>query len=127
MARIDQWLWAARFFKTRSLAKKQVEQGKVKINGQKCKPSREVKTNDTLLINKNDLLWEVSVLELAEKRVSAHIAQTFYQETESSKKMREKTIELKHLSFHSNPKSAGRPTKKQRRDLKKLKSHQQES
>ena len=68
MVRIDKWLWASRFFKTRSLAKKHVEQGKIKIAGQKCKPSRNVHIGDLITIKKNDTLWEVEVTGLADKR-----------------------------------------------------------
>jgi len=76
MIRIDKWLWAARFFKTRSLAKKHVEQGKIKVDGQKCKPSRTIQAGDVIQIRKNDLRWEVTVTGLAEKRGSATIAHT---------------------------------------------------
>lgn len=124
MVRIDKWLWAARFYKTRSLAKKHVEQGKVRINGQKCKPSRDVKVDDVLIIQKLDLRWEVKVLELAEKRVGAKLAVNLYQETEDSIKQREAMSDMKKFTFHSTPKPEGRPTKKQRRDLKNLKSRQ---
>lgn len=121
MVRIDKWLWAARFFKTRSLAKKIVEQGKVKVEGQKCKPSRNVQIGDRCTIKKNDQIWEVEVTGLAEKRGSATIAQTLYQETESSIKNREAQILLKKAEYHSTPKPDKRPTKKQRRDIKTFK------
>ena len=83
MVRIDKWLWAARFFKTRTLAKKMVEQGKIKVDGQKCKPSRNIAIGNHISIKKNDQLWEVKVLQMAEKRGSATIAQTLYEETEN--------------------------------------------
>ncbi|MCX7553450.1 S4 domain-containing protein [Marinicella sp. S1101] len=122
MVRIDKWLWAARFFKTRSLAKKQVEQGKIKIAAQKIKPSRNVQIGDFISIKKNDVLWEVEVLGLAEKRGSATIAQQLYQETDESIKNREAKTLLKKMEYHSTPKPDGRPTKKQRRDIKSLKN-----
>lgn len=122
MVRIDKWLWSARFFKTRSLAKKQVEQGKIKIASQKVKPSRNVQVGDFISIKKNDVLWEVEVLGLAEKRGSATIAQQLYQETEESIKNREAQSLLKKMEYHSTPKPDGRPTKKQRRDIKSLKN-----
>lgn len=120
--RIDKWIWAARFFKTRSLAKKQVEQGKIKIDGQKIKPSRNVQVGDTVSIKKSDVIWEVEVLGLAEKRGSATVAQKLYKETESSIQNREAKTLLKKMEYHSTPKPDGRPTKKQRRDIKSLKN-----
>lgn len=122
MVRIDKWLWAARFFKTRSLAKKMVEQGKIKVEGQKCKPSRNIAVGNQITIKKNDLIWVVNVLELAEKRGSATVARTLYEETEESIKQREATALLKKMEFHSAPKPDKRPTKKQRRDIKNFKS-----
>ncbi len=122
MVRIDKWLWAARFFKTRSLAKKHVEQGKIKVAGQKCKPSRNVQIGDLVNIKKNDLAWEVEVTGLAEKRGSASIAQTLYQETADSIQHREAQTLLKKAEYHSTPKPDKRPTKKQRRDIKSFKN-----
>lgn len=122
MVRIDKWLWAARFFKTRSLAKKNVEQGKIKVTGQKCKPSRNVQIGDIVTIKKSDLVWEVKVTNLADKRGSATIAQTLYQETEESIKTRESQTLLKKAEYHSTPKPDRRPTKKQRRDIKIFKN-----
>ena len=125
MVRIDKWLWASRFFKTRSLAKKHVEQGKIKIAGQKCKPSRNVHIGDLITIKKNDTLWEVEVTGLADKRGSATIAQTLYKETEESIDARESQTLLKKAEYHSSPKPDKRPTKKQRRDIKIFKNNTQ--
>lgn len=122
MIRIDKWLWAARFFKTRSLAKKHVEQGKVKIDGQKCKPSRNIQIDDLLRIQKNDVVWEVRVTELAEKRGSATVAQTLYQETSESIQQREAQAMLRKMEYHSAPRPDKRPSKKQRRDIQSLKN-----
>ena len=122
MVRIDKWLWAARFFKTRSLAKKNVEQGKIKVSGQKCKPSRNVQLGDVVTIKKGDLLWHVNVTGVAEKRGSATIAQTLYEETAESIKQRESQTLLKKAEYHSTPKPDKRPTKKQRRDIKSFKN-----
>ncbi len=122
MVRIDKWLWAARFFKTRSLAKKNVEQGKIKVAGQKCKPSRNVQVGDHVTIKKSDLIWDVEVTGLADKRGSATIAQTLYQETEESVNRRESQTLLKKAEYHSTPKPDKRPTKKQRRDIKVFKN-----
>jgi ribosome-associated heat shock protein Hsp15 len=121
MVRIDKWLWAARFFKTRSLAKKAVEQGKVKVDGQKCKPSRNLEVGNLLSIQKNEVTWVVQVLELSARRGPAKVAQTLYQETAESIKQRESAALLRKMEFHSAPKPDKRPTKKQRRDIKKFK------
>ncbi len=122
MVRIDKWLWAARFFKTRSLAKKMVEQGKIKVEGQKCKPSRNVAIGNQISIKRNEQTWDVTVLGLADKRGSATIAQTLYEESEESIKNRESAILLSKMEYHSTPKPDKRPTKKQRRDIKNFKS-----
>jgi len=122
MVRIDKWLWAARFFKTRSLAKKMVEQGKIKIDGQKCKPSRNVAIGNQVSIKKGSQLWDVMVLDVADKRGSATIAQTLYEETDESVKNRESANLLSKMEYHSTPKPDKRPTKKQRRDIKSFKS-----
>ncbi len=121
--RIDKWLWAARFFKTRSLAKKNVEQGKIKVAGQKCKPSRNVQLGDVVIIKKNDVVWEVQITGLAEQRGSATIAQTLYEETAESIKSRDSHTLLKKAEYHSTPKPDKRPTKKQRRDIKSFKNN----
>lgn len=115
--RIDKWLWAARFFKTRSLATDAVERGKVKFNGDRTKPSHNVKIGDTLLIDNGATEWEVVVCGIAEKRGSAAVAQTLYGETAVSVEKRRLTTEQHH--FFREPASAlkGRPTKRDRRLL----------
>lgn len=121
MVRIDKWLWAARFFKTRSLAKKHIEQGKIKVNGQRCKPARTIEVGDQVSIKKGQTQWVVDVLELSENRGSAKVAQNLYQETQASQKSREDKQLLNKLEYHSNPKPEGRPSKKDRREIQKLK------
>jgi ribosome-associated heat shock protein Hsp15 len=107
--RIDKWLWAARFFKTRSLATDAVGSGKVKLNDVKIKASHSVKVHDRLWINNGTAEWEVVVIDLAEKRGSATIAQGLYTETEDSiLKRRQPSHTIK-----------GRPTKRDRRLLEK--------
>lgn len=123
MVRIDKWLWAARFFKTRSLAKKAVEQGKIKVDGQKCKPSRNLEAGNLLSIQKNEVTWVVQVLELSDRRGPAKVAQTLYQETAESIKQRESAALLRKMEFYSAPKPDKRPTKKQRRDIKNSKTN----
>ncbi|KAA3638586.1 MAG: RNA-binding S4 domain-containing protein [Proteobacteria bacterium] len=124
MVRIDKWLWAARFYKTRSLAKKNIEQGKIKVNGQRCKAARTIEVGDQVSIKKAQVHWIVDVLELSEHRGPAKVAQTLYQETEASQKAREDKQLLNKLEYHSTPKPEGRPSKKDRRELQKLKKKQ---
>lgn len=121
MVRIDKWLWAARFFKTRSLAKKHIEQGKIKVNGQRCKPARTIEVGDQVSIKKGQTQWLVDVLELSEHRGPAKVAQTLYAETVASQKAREDKQLLNKLEYHSTPKPEGRPSKKDRREIQKLK------
>ena len=121
MVRIDKWLWAARFYKTRSLAKKKIEQGKIKVNGQRSKPARTIEIGDQVSIKKGQVQWVVDVLELSEQRGPAKVAQTLYQETEASQKAREDQQLLNKLQYHSTPKPDGRPSSRDRRKLQKLK------
>ncbi len=119
--RIDKWLWSTRFYKTRSLAKKHVETGKVKICGQKVKPSRTVYVGDELTIKKGDLTWEVQVLRTIDKRVGAKIAVECYEETPESIKAREDIITERKMIFSSAPRPTKHPDKKSRRKLIKIK------
>ncbi|MEN3364419.1 MAG: ribosome-associated heat shock protein Hsp15 [Burkholderiales bacterium] len=117
--RIDKWLWAARFFKTRSLATDAVDGGKVRLNGDRVKPARAVKIGDTLDIDNGSTEWEVLVKDLAEKRGSATIAQALYEETVKSIAKRQQESEQRR--FFREPTSAlkGRPTKRDRRQIDK--------
>ena len=119
--RIDKWLWSTRFYKTRSLAKKHVEGGKVKLAGQKVKPSRALNVGDDLEIRKGEFCWQVEVLKLIDKRVSAKIAVTCYEETPESIKAREDVITESKMTFQSAPRPAKHPDKKSRRKLIKIK------
>ena len=119
--RIDKWLWSARFYKTRSLAKKHVESGKVKIAGQKMKPSRAVNIGDELEIKKGEFTWQVEVLQLIEKRISAKLAIHAYLETPESIKARENVITESKMIYSSAPRPAKHPDKKSRRELIKIK------
>ncbi|MFV0543901.1 MAG: RNA-binding S4 domain-containing protein [Marinicella pacifica] len=121
MVRIDKWLWAARFYKTRSLAKKKIEQGKVKVNGQRSKPARTIEVGDQVSIKKGQTQWIVDVLELSEQRGPAKVAQTLYRETEASQQAREDQQLLNKLQYHSTPKPEGRPSSRDRRELRDLK------
>ena len=119
--RIDKWLWSARFYKTRSIAKKHVESGKVKLDGKKIKPSRVINLHDKLEIRKGDFSWKVEVLKLIDKRVSAKLAIYTYIESEESIKARENIISESRMIYSSTPRPAKHPNKKDRRDLIKVK------
>lgn len=120
--RADKWLWAARFFKTRSLAKAAIESGKVQIAGQKIKVSRELQIGDTLTIRQGTATRleqkTVVVVALSDKRGPASVAQTLYQETEESLKNRVAIAEQRQLGNLVHPE--GKPDKKQRRALQAL-------
>lgn len=113
--RIDKWLWAARFFKTRSLATDAVDAGKVRLNGDRVKPARPVKVGDRLDIDNGSTEWEVLVQDLAEKRGSATIAQTLYSETEQSVARRQEKSEQRKFFREPSSDLKGRPTKRDRR------------
>ena len=114
--RIDKWLWAARFFKTRELASKACEMGRVTSNGVRAKPAREVRVADMLQIQKEDGEHAIEVLALSQQRGSAAIAQTLYRETEASIEARRKAAEERRLlgpMYTAAP--SGRPSKRDRR------------
>ena len=115
--RIDKWLWAARFFKTRSLATDAVDRGKVRFNGDRTKPSHSVKTGDILHIDNGATVWEVVVSGIADKRGSASVAQTLYSETEASIEKRRLIAEQHYFSPEPAATIKGRPTKRDRRLL----------
>tara|TARA_B100001063_G_C16455653_1_gene400501 strand:+ start:227 stop:601 length:375 start_codon:yes stop_codon:yes gene_type:complete len=114
--RIDKWLWAARFYKTRSLAKTSLENGKVKIDGQKVKPSRSIEIGEKIHIKQGDIDRVIVVLGLSEQRRGAPEAQKLYQETQESIQRREKLSAERKAFFASIPQSV-KPTKKQRRQI----------
>ncbi len=118
--RIDKWLWAARFFKTRSLATDAVNGGKVRLNGERIKPARSVKEGDTLEIDNGATEWEVVVTAVADKRGSASIAQTLYTETEQSVAERQRKAEQRLFFREPGEAIKGRPTKRDRRQLSKV-------
>jgi len=114
--RIDKWLWAARFFKTRSLAQSAVRGGHVSVNGHACKPARAVSTGDRLRIVRGEIEFEIVVEGLAEKRGPASVAQALYTETPASVEKREFAAEQKRLTRQSAPE--GRPDKRARRKIR---------
>ena len=115
--RIDKWLWAARFFKTRGLASEAVTGGKVHLGGQRVKPSREVKCGDELTIRRGHTEFVVLVRGICTKRGPAREAQKLYEETEQSKVKREQMSMQMRLLAQQNPASPRRPNKKQRRAI----------
>lgn len=120
--RIDKWLWAARFFKTRSLATDAVDAGKVRLNGERIKPARNVKLGDRLDIDNGATEWEVLVQGIADKRGSATIAQTLYAETGESSAARAQKADQRRLFPEPGASIKGRPTKRDRRLLDRSKS-----
>ncbi|AOY91119.1 RNA-binding protein [Cupriavidus sp. USMAA2-4] len=115
--RIDKWLWCARFFKTRSLAAEAVERGRVQVNGQGCKSSREVRPGDTVVLEAHGQRWEVLVKGIAAARGPAPVAQSLYAESEASQARRQ--VEAERRRLHSEPAAQwhGRPTKRDRRRI----------
>ena len=113
--RIDKWLWAARFFKTREQASKACEMSRVSSNGVRAKPAREVRVGDMLQIRNEAAEWEVEVLVLSQQRGPAAIAQTLYRETEASVELRSKAAEERRLLGPIANIPTGRPSKRDRR------------
>lgn len=122
--RLDKWLWAARFFKTRSMAADAVNGGKVHLNGDRVKAARAVKVGDVLKIRRQNELWTVNVLELFEKRRAAPDARKMYEETFESQEQRELLSEQRRAANRMIV--SHRPSKKERRDLMKLKRNNQQ-
>jgi ribosome-associated heat shock protein Hsp15 len=118
--RIDKWLWAARFFKTRSLASDAVESGKVYVDEVRVKPSKEVKIGQLILIRKKEMTIEVMVKALSTVRRAASDAAMLYQETEESIQKREQVQITRAFDHAQRDRGSGRPTKRQRRDIKKF-------
>jgi ribosome-associated heat shock protein Hsp15 len=117
--RIDKWLWAARFFKTRSLATDAIDNGKVRVEGERVKPARPVKVDDKLLIDNGAEVWEVRVLGISDKRGAAPVARLLYEETHESVSKREHELEARKLYREPGTTIKGRPTKRDRRALSK--------
>jgi ribosome-associated heat shock protein Hsp15 len=121
--RIDKFLWAARFYKTRSLAAEEIGKGRIKINGQVAKASRDVKAGDTIELLRTGLVTTIEVLKVSEQRGSAPLAQALYAETAQSIAAREKAQDIRR--FTHEPATAiaqGRPTKRDRRSLDEARS-----
>ena len=115
--RIDRWLWAARFFKTRTSAATAVSGGKVHLNGQRTKPAKAVRAGDRLDVRRGDNRWEVTVLATAERRGPASEARTLYEEAAESVERRVREREARRERRLAAAAGAGRPTKRDRRML----------
>lgn len=115
--RIDKWLWAARFFKTRALAQQAVEGGRVKLNGERCKCSRELRPGDRLEIRIDELAWTVTVRGLSSQRGPAPVARLLYEEDAESLAARQRRIEERKVAQDPGSHIRGRPTKRDRRLL----------
>lgn len=115
--RIDKWLWAARFFKTRSAATEAVNGGRIHVNDVRAKPAKEVAVGDTVELTVGDMPWTVVVCGLADKRGSAQIAATLYEETERSRAERERRIADRRFARPMGADLGARPTKRDRRRI----------
>lgn len=121
--RIDKWLWCARFYKTRAIAVEAIHKGHVKVNGAVVKPAKEVRVQDTVVLLQAQTPRTVAVLAMAATRGSAPMAQQMYEETPDSIHQREVLGEQRRLAPEpANSMQAGRPTKKDRRDMQELRS-----
>ena len=118
--RIDKWLWAARFFKTRSLAERACELGRIESNGARAKPSREVRIGDMLRIKNDSGEFHVEVLAVSEMRGPATVAQKLYQESDASREMRMKVAEERKAMPHFEAAREGKPSKRDRREIGRL-------
>jgi len=122
--RMDKWLWAARFFKTRALAVKACDMGRITSNGQTAKPARDVRVGDRLAIRVEAGDFEVEVLGLSEIRGPAVVAQALYRESEASRDRRRQLLEDRKLAPQFDPfGGAGRPSKRNRREINRLRGY----
>src|SRR2546421_8098285 len=115
--RLDKWLWAARFFKTRSLAQQAVSAGRVQLNGDRTKPAHEVKAGDMIVVRVADWRWEVKVIALSARRGPAEEARRLYDETEANRAERECRQDLRRWGAEPAAELKGRPTKRDRRRM----------
>jgi ribosome-associated heat shock protein Hsp15 len=118
--RIDKWLWAARFFKTRSLAQQAVAGGRVKLNGDRVKAAHAVKSGDAVLVRISEIEWDVVVRGLSERRGPAEQARKLYEESAAGRTERQRLMDLRRWGTEPASRLKGRPTKRDRRLLEKL-------
>lgn len=117
--RIDKWLWAARFFKTRSAAQQAVDGGKVRVNGERVKPAKDLRVGDELSLQIGAAEWTIRVEQLSDKRGPATVARTLYAEDGASRAKREEQAALRKLAAEPARDRHGRPTKRDRRELER--------
>jgi ribosome-associated heat shock protein Hsp15 len=118
--RIDKWLWAARFFKTRALASRACDLGRIQWNGQASKPARDIRLGDTLRVKNDSGEFTIEVLALSEMRGPAAVAQTLYRETEESRLARERLLEERKVMPRVDDSPQGRPSKRDRREINRF-------
>lgn len=118
--RIDKWLWAARFFKTRSLAQQAVEGGKVKLNDERTRPAKDLRIGDRLVIHIGEYEWAVIVKGLSERRGPAETARQLYEESAQSQARRKEMVEARRMQVNPSASMRGRPTKRERRALERF-------
>lgn len=120
--RLDKWLWAARFYKTRAIAKEMINSGKAQYNGKRTKSSRNAEIGALIRLKQGFDYKEVVITQLSEQRKNAAYAQTLYTETEQSIKQRQLNAEARRLNIAQNPAPAHKPDKKQRRQIIRFKT-----
>ncbi len=121
--RLDKWLWAARFFKTRSMAREAVAGGKVHLNGNRAKPGRTLNIGDELRIQRGEDVYTITIAELTGTRGPAAVAVTLYEESEENRQQREKLATERKLAHEQRATRERRPDKRQRRKLIRFKSN----
>ena len=121
--RLDKWLWAARFFKTRSLAQQAIEAGRVRLEGERAKPSKEVKPGDRLSVRVGQSEWGITLRALSERRGPAAAARLLYEELEESRLRREAQHAQGRIAREPALELHGRPTKQDRRALRRLRGY----
>jgi ribosome-associated heat shock protein Hsp15 len=120
--RLDKWLWAARFFKTRSIAREAVSGGKVHLNGNRAKPGRTLNIGDELRIQRGEDEYTITIIELTIRRGPAAIARTLYEESEESRTRREQLAEKRKLEHQNSATRVRRPDKRERRKIVRFKN-----
>src|SRR6266850_101837 len=118
--RMDKWLWAARFFKTRALAARACDLGRIQFNGQPAKPAREVHIGDMLRVTNDGGDFQVEVLVLSDVRGPAAVAQTLYRETDASRELRLKLAQERKMMGHVEALREGKPSKRDRREIDRV-------